>query len=93
MKIAKSKNNFSLFLLLLAVFISFFLRVGAVWDNNFAFTMDQGRDLVDIRVHAHVGERRAARHELRLLGLDALRLGGGGEVQPQLCSGRLFGIS
>ncbi len=39
----------SFYLVLLGVLVSFFLQLRNIWGNNFPFTMDQGRDLVDIR--------------------------------------------
>ena len=45
----KEKINYSFLIVIIAVFLSLWLRMAAVWNNNFPFTMDQGRDMVDIR--------------------------------------------
>lgn len=33
----------------IALSVSLYIRIAAVWGNNFPFTMDQGRDMVDLR--------------------------------------------
>lgn len=53
------KVSFTLFLIVF--FLTFWVRIAAVANGNFPFTIDQGRDLIDIRSIA-VG------HKLRLIG-------------------------
>lgn len=53
------KVSFTLFLIVF--FLTFWIRISAVANGNFPFTIDQGRDLIDIRSIA-VG------HKLRLIG-------------------------
>lgn len=43
------RKKIGIIILVLILLISTLIKVFAVKDNNFAFTMDQGRDMVDIR--------------------------------------------
>lgn len=43
------KKNWSIFLLVFFVFFGFYLRVGGVISNSFAFTYDVGRDMLEVQ--------------------------------------------
>lgn len=45
----KIKKNWPVVILITILLVSALIRIAEVWNNNFAFTMDQGRDMVDIR--------------------------------------------
>jgi len=45
----RANRTVDIFIISLALILSFAIMMAAVHNNNFSFTMDQGRDMVDIR--------------------------------------------